>query len=75
MIPLRHLPPDLAERAGFEPAEHFCSRALQARALGQTTLPLLAYYAADYTTRQHAWQEHLQVQPKTGFQRIEGEIN
>jgi hypothetical protein len=30
----------LAERAGFEPALPFGKRALQARALGQTTLPL-----------------------------------
>jgi hypothetical protein len=30
----------VAERAGFEPAEPFGSRALQARALDQTTLPL-----------------------------------
>ncbi len=29
-----------AERVGFEPTEPFGSRALQARALGQTTLPL-----------------------------------
>ena len=35
--------PVVAERAGFEPAEHFCSRALQARALGLTMLPLRAY--------------------------------
>ena len=33
--------PRLAERAGFEPAEPFGSRALQARALGRTMLPLL----------------------------------
>ncbi len=30
----------LAERAGFEPAVPFGTRALQARALGRTTLPL-----------------------------------
>jgi hypothetical protein len=30
----------MAERVGFEPTEPFGSRALQARALDQTTLPL-----------------------------------
>jgi hypothetical protein len=51
------LPPELAERAGFEPAEPYGSRALQARALGRTTLPLRAYYGADYTIRWRGWQE------------------
>jgi hypothetical protein len=40
--------PLVAERAGFEPAEHFCSRALQARALGRTMLPLRAMRRALY---------------------------
>ena len=38
-----------AERARFELAVPFGTRALQARALGRTTLPLRAYYAANYT--------------------------
>ena len=46
----------MAERAGFEPAEPFGSRALQARALGQTTQPLRAYYGADYTILRQGWQ-------------------
>ena len=33
---------NMAERMGFEPMEPFGSRALQARALGQTMLPLQA---------------------------------
>jgi hypothetical protein len=38
---LGHLPPNFsAERVGFEPTEPCGSRALQARALGQTTQPL-----------------------------------
>jgi hypothetical protein len=37
----KRLPPGfMAERAGFEPALPYGKRALQARALGQTTLPL-----------------------------------
>ncbi len=38
-----------AERARFELAVPFGTRALQARALGRTTLPLRADYGADYT--------------------------
>jgi hypothetical protein len=37
----------LAERMGFEPMEPFGSRALQARALGRTMLPL--HECGDYS--------------------------
>ena len=40
-----------AERVGFEPTVPFGTRALQARALDQTTQPLQVYYGADYTMR------------------------
>jgi hypothetical protein len=39
---LGRFPRSLAEREGFEPSEPFGSRALQARALGRTMLPLRA---------------------------------
>ena len=45
----------MAERVGFEPTVPFGTRALQARALGQTTLPLpSAEYGGDYTTLKDA---------------------
>jgi hypothetical protein len=46
-----------AERAGFEPALDFSKHALQACALGRTTLPLPAYYAVDYTIQPPRRQE------------------
>jgi hypothetical protein len=52
----------MAERVGFEPTEPFGSRALQARALGQTTLPLRLNWAKHYNMRLNSLPQVNQAQ-------------